>query len=56
MTARGASAPTWAKASSPMITSPKCPHEAVVEVPNLQKLMRYVCKNGFAHHAAMKPL
>ena len=26
---------------------------AVVEVPNLQKLMRYICKNGFAHHAAM---
>ncbi|MEZ4675752.1 MAG: L-fucose/L-arabinose isomerase family protein [Caldilineaceae bacterium] len=26
---------------------------AVVEVPELQKLMRYVCKNGFAHHAAM---
>ncbi len=26
---------------------------AVVEVPGLQKLMRYVCKNGFAHHAAM---
>jgi L-fucose isomerase-like protein len=27
--------------------------KAVVEVPDLQKLMRYVCKNGFAHHAAM---
>jgi L-fucose isomerase-like protein len=26
---------------------------AVVEVPELQKLMRYVCKNGFEHHAAM---
>lgn len=26
---------------------------AVVEVPGLQKLMRHVCKNGFAHHAAM---
>ena len=26
---------------------------AVVEVPGLQKLMRYVCKNGFEHHAAM---
>ena len=25
----------------------------VVEVAGLQKLMRYVCKNGFAHHAAM---
>ena len=27
--------------------------KAVVEVPDLQKLMRYVCKNGFAHHCAM---
>ncbi len=26
---------------------------AVVEVPELQTLMRYVCKNGFEHHAAM---
>lgn len=26
---------------------------AVVEVPELQKLMRHVCKNGFAHHCAM---
>jgi len=26
---------------------------AVVRVPGLQKLMRYVCKNGFEHHAAM---
>ncbi len=26
---------------------------AVVEVAGLQKLMRYICKNGFAHHAAM---
>ncbi len=26
---------------------------AVVEVPDLQGLMRYVCKNGFEHHAAM---
>jgi L-fucose isomerase-like protein len=26
---------------------------AVVEVPNLQKLLRYICKNGFEHHAAM---
>ena len=27
--------------------------KAVVEVPGLQKLMRYVCLNGFAHHCAM---
>ncbi len=26
---------------------------AVVQVPNLQKLMQYICKNGFEHHAAM---
>jgi L-fucose isomerase-like protein len=26
---------------------------AVVEVPGLQKLMRFICKNGFEHHAAM---
>ncbi len=26
---------------------------AVVEVPELQKLMRYICKNGYEHHAAM---
>ncbi len=26
---------------------------AVVEVPQLQRLMRYICKNGFEHHAAM---
>jgi len=26
---------------------------AVADVPGLQKLMRYICKNGFEHHAAM---
>jgi L-fucose isomerase-like protein len=26
---------------------------AVVEIPDLQKLMRYICKNGYEHHAAM---
>jgi L-fucose isomerase-like protein len=26
---------------------------AVVQVPNLQKLMQHICKNGFEHHAAM---
>lgn len=26
---------------------------AVVEVPGLQKLMHYICKNGFEHHVAM---
>lgn len=26
---------------------------AVVEVDNLQGLLRYICKNGFEHHAAM---
>jgi L-fucose isomerase-like protein len=28
---------------------------AVVRIPRLQKLMQYVCKNEFAHHAAMNP-
>jgi L-fucose isomerase-like protein len=26
---------------------------AVVEVPELQRLLRHICKNGFAHHCAM---
>jgi hypothetical protein len=26
---------------------------AVVQVPELQNLMQFVCKNGFEHHAAM---
>jgi L-fucose isomerase-like protein len=26
---------------------------AVVEIPGLQNLMRYICKNGFEHHVAM---
>jgi L-fucose isomerase-like protein len=26
---------------------------AVVEVPKLESLMRYICRNGFEHHAAM---
>jgi len=26
---------------------------AVVEVPDLQKLMRLICRRGFEHHAAM---
>jgi hypothetical protein len=26
---------------------------AVVEVPDLPKLMRHICRNGFEHHAAM---
>jgi L-fucose isomerase-like protein len=26
---------------------------AVVEIPGLQRLLKYVCKNGFEHHAAM---
>lgn len=27
--------------------------KAVVEVPRLQQLMRYICRNGFEHHVAM---
>ena len=26
---------------------------AVTEVPNLQQLLKYICKNGFEHHVAM---
>ena len=26
---------------------------AVTKVPNLQQLMKYICKNGFEHHVAM---
>ena len=25
---------------------------AVTEVPNLQKLMKHICRNGFEHHVA----
>ncbi len=28
-------------------------NRAVVHVPGLQKLLRYICKNGFEHHVAM---
>ena len=33
--------------------SPISGSHAVVEVPDLQRLLRYICKNGFAHHCAM---
>jgi len=28
---------------------------AVVHVPDLQRLLKYICKNGFEHHVAMNP-
>ena len=28
---------------------------AVLEIPRLQELLRYVAKNGFEHHCAMNP-
>jgi len=28
---------------------------AVVEIPHLQRLMKYICLNGFEHHTAMNP-
>jgi L-fucose isomerase-like protein len=28
-------------------------HRAVAEVPGLQQLLRYICRNGFEHHVAM---
>ncbi len=33
--------------------SPVMGSHAVVEAPELQRLLRYICKNGFAHHCAM---
>jgi L-fucose isomerase-like protein len=24
----------------------------VVEIPNMQQLLRYICENGFEHHVA----
>jgi L-fucose isomerase-like protein len=48
-----ASVPTWAKAALPTTRCRPSAARAVVEVPGLQKLMRYICKNGFEHHAAM---
>jgi L-fucose isomerase-like protein len=27
----------------------------VVEIPNLQKLLAYICENGFEHHVAINP-
>ena len=27
--------------------------KAVVQIPQLPDLMRYICRNGFEHHAAM---
>lgn len=33
--------------------SPVSGSHAVIEVKDLQRLMRYICKNGFAHHCAM---
>jgi L-fucose isomerase-like protein len=27
----------------------------VVEIPNLQDLLKYICQNGFEHHVAMSP-
>jgi L-fucose isomerase-like protein len=28
-------------------------HRAVIRVPGLQRLLKYICKNGFEHHVAM---
>ena len=27
----------------------------VVNIPNFQKLLRYICENGFEHHVAINP-
>ena len=28
---------------------------AVVDIPNLQPLLKYICNTGFEHHSAMSP-
>jgi L-fucose isomerase-like protein len=28
-------------------------NRAVAEIPNLQNLMQYICRNGFEHHVVM---
>ncbi|MCS7034838.1 MAG: L-fucose/L-arabinose isomerase family protein [Phycisphaerae bacterium] len=30
-------------------------HRAVAQIPQLQRLMRFVCENGFEHHVAVNP-
>ncbi len=30
-------------------------HRAVAQIPNLQRLMRHVCEEGFEHHVAVNP-
>jgi len=30
-------------------------HRAVAHVPNLQPLLRYICREGFEHHVAVNP-
>ena len=41
-----------ARASSPTIRSRPSAAPAWCEIPNLQKLLRYICENGFEHHVA----
>ena len=50
--ARAKSAAMSAKASSPTIRSRRSAAPAWCEIPGLQKLLRYICENGFEHHVA----
>ena len=43
---------TSAKAPSPTIPLNTFGGAGVVEIPNMQKLLRYICENGFEHHVA----
>ena len=45
----------WATVNLWMIELTTFGSRAVVRVPELQGLLRYICKNGFEHHAAMSP-
>ena len=46
------SAATSAKADSPTIRWKPSAAPASSRIPNLQKLLRYICENGFEHHVA----
>ena len=49
---RAVSAATSARANSPTIRSRPSAARAWWRFPALQKLLRYICENGFEHHVA----
>ena len=42
----------WAKARSPNDPLNTFGGAGVVQIPDLQKLLHYICENGFEHHVA----